>query len=117
MEIKIKDTNVKIKFSFRAELLYEDVKEHSFAGQNLHDWILYFYCTVTANTADGFIEYDDFIVWLDENPEALYEFIQWYSDMQNQIINTRLQTEVNKIKEEDLTEVKKKVGRKKSTKK
>lgn len=80
---------VDIKFKFRSEILFEEVNGKSFTGETISDWLLYFYCTVIANTSDDFIKYDEFVEWLDENPDLLFEFIQWYTEYQSGIIEKR----------------------------
>lgn len=106
MIININGKEIELRFKFRSEILFEEVQSRSFEGKSISDWILYYYCTVIANTDDGFIEYEKFIEWLDENPDSIYAFIQWYTEFQTGIMAKR---------SEQLTqEAKKKAQRKKA---
>lgn len=89
MTITIKERDIDVVFKFRTELLYEDAMEKSFTGNTIREWVTYFYCTIIANTEDGFIKWDEFMDWLDENTDTFYEFISWYNDVQTSIMSLR----------------------------
>lgn len=91
MKININNREIDLRFKFRAELLFEDALEHSFKGENIKEWITYMFCTVIANTEDGFISYADFMEFLDNNMDVFYEFIQWYTEVQQTVIDIRSQ--------------------------
>lgn len=89
MKINIDNQNIELRFRFRSEILFEEIAQKSFQGESVAQWILYFYCTLIANTDDGFIEYDSFVKWLDDNPDALYEFIEFYTKFQSGVLEKR----------------------------
>ena len=89
MKINIKGEYLEIKFNFRAELIYEEATGKTFTGQNNSAWLMYFYATVIADTHDGFISFKDFIDWLSEHPELLYEFVEYYTEFQKNVYSLR----------------------------
>ena len=50
---------------------------------------MYFYATIIADTNDGFISFKDFIDWLSEHPELLYEFVEYYTEFQKNVYSLR----------------------------
>lgn len=112
MKIKIKDAEVELKYKFRSEILFEDVMERTFQGKTVQDWVMYFYCTVVANTSDGFAGYEEFLSWLDEKPETLYEFIDWYAEQQAGIVKKRQEQVAKGMKKKAAAKAR---GRRKST--
>lgn len=105
MEITIKDTKVTLKQSFRTAMLYENITNESF-GNNLNtsNFILYFYCNVLGSEPTLTIGFDDFIDFLDLNPNLLSEFTQWL-------------IETNKVQDKLKGTTEEKTVKKKATKK
>lgn len=83
MTIDFNDKEIELRFSFRADMIYENIMQKSFKAQTETEWIVYFYSTYLAITDDTDLGLDDFILKLDESPKVLYDFIQWYVDFQN----------------------------------
>lgn len=79
MEIKIKDQTIKIKYGFKALMIYERIEDKLFNPETIGDIIMFFYCCVIASNFE--ITYDDFIEWLDENPEKVNEFSMYLKDV------------------------------------
>ena len=104
MVIHINDTEVEIKFSFKAEILYEQAQNESFQGKTTGDWLVYFFCQIIANTNDGFISFDEYLNWVSDptNAVAFYEFIEYYTQYQKNILDLRTlkKKEVTKKKPE-----------------
>ena len=80
MIVNIIDKEVELKFSFKAEMLFEQINEKSFTAQTTTEWVQYFFCVLIAQLGDGALKFEDFIAWLDEHPDTLFEFMQWYTD-------------------------------------
>lgn len=91
LTFEIQGQEVTVKFNFRAELIFEEALSKTFTGKNNSEWIMYFYATLIANTADGFIGFKDFVNWLSENPTVFYDFIEYYTEYQKNIIELREQ--------------------------
>lgn len=72
MEITIKDKIIKLKYGFKAMMIYERIEDKAFAPSSMSDVIMFFYSCILAANAD--VLFDDFIDWLDENPEKVTEF-------------------------------------------
>lgn len=83
MTIDFNDREIELRFTFRADMIYENIMQKSFKAQTETEWIVYFYSTYLAITDDTDLGLDDFILKLDENPKVLYDFIQWYVDFQS----------------------------------
>lgn len=80
MKIKFNNNEYEMKYSFRALMIYENIMGKSFNPQGLTDIIIFFYSTVLANSNNATILYDDFLDWLDENPNELNNFSEWLMD-------------------------------------
>ena len=89
MTIKINDKNIELKFSFRAEMLFEQINEKSFTAANTTEWIQQLFCYIIAMLGDGSVKYDEYLSWLDENPNVLYDFIEWYTTTMTNINEVR----------------------------
>ncbi len=83
MTINFNDREIELRFTFRADMIYENIMQKSFKAQTETEWIVYFYSTYLAITDDTDFGLDDFILKLDESPKVLYDFIQWYVDFQS----------------------------------
>lgn len=83
MTIDFNDREIELRFTFRADMIYENIMQKSFKAQTETEWIVYFYSTYLAITDDTDLGLDDFILKLDESPKVLYDFIQWYVDFQS----------------------------------
>ncbi len=83
MTIDFNDKEIELRFTFRADMIYENIMQKSFKAQTETEWIVYFYSTYLAITDDTDLGLDDFILKLDESPKVLYDFIQWYVDFQS----------------------------------
>ena len=83
MEIVIKNKIVSLKYSFRALMIYENITQKSFNPQGLTDVITFFFSVVVASAKDTTLSFDDFLEWLDNNPDSLNQFSQWLTDVYN----------------------------------
>lgn len=89
MKVNIHDKEIEMKFSFKGEMLFEAISGESFAAKNTTEWIQIMFCYIIAIEGDGFIKFEDFIKYLDENPDKIYEFIEWYTIQMNNINTLR----------------------------
>lgn len=107
MNINIKDKDISLKYGFRALMCYEQINGETFAAHNISDIITFFYCIVMTSEKGINLSYDEFIDWLDENPQQLNIFSEWLNEISQR--NASLYPS-------DDTEKKDKGGKKKSKK-
>jgi len=106
MKVEINNKEIELKYTFRAYMIFEQITDHSFMGNNLSDFITFFYSVLMASDRELAIDFDNFIEWLDDNPDKLNEFTEWM------IANTKKQSELSNSKKE-VKEEKKESGSKK----
>ena len=82
MTIKINDKEIELKQTIRSLLMYESIKGESYQPKNLNDILLYIYCVVVASSKDYSLSYDDFIDWVDDNPDELTQIVKFIQDTQ-----------------------------------
>lgn len=88
MTIKYKEKDITLKNTFRAMMMYENINGSTYLGGGITEAITYFYCVVVASSKDYEIEFDEFVEYLDENPDKLTEFSKWIMEVsknQNQL--------------------------------
>lgn len=109
MKVIIKDQEITLKYSFRALIIFEEITSKTLTvPESLKDILILFYSVILAS-AKGSLQdwtWDNFMDWLDENPEITIEFTQWLKDV--------LETQ-NGITEKHSKDVEKKTRRKSST--
>lgn len=94
MKVEIKNREIELKYSFRAYMIFEQITDHSFTGGNLSDFITLFYSVLMASDRELTTDFDDFVDWLDENPDKLNEFTEWLTS------NLKKQTDLSNSKDE-----------------
>ena len=77
MKVNINNKEVELKYSFRSMIIYEKITNESFSPKGITEIINYFYSTVMASDKTLELGYEEFIDYLDENPERLTEFNEW----------------------------------------
>ena len=82
MEIKLNDKSYELKKTFRSILIYEEIKGELFNPQSVSDILLYFYSTLLASNPSMDITFNDFLEYLDNNPDELNNFVEWI-ELQN----------------------------------
>lgn len=89
MELTINGKSFELRFSFKAEMLFETINGESFTAQSTTAWVQQLFCYIIATLGDGSIKYEEYLAWLDENPAELYEFIEWYTTTMSNINEIR----------------------------
>lgn len=87
MNITINNKKVELKKTFRSVIAYEQAMKQVFNPTTLSEVIMYFYCVIIASDTELEVTYDDFLNWLDDNPNSLKDFTEWLK-MMNEIDNT-----------------------------
>jgi hypothetical protein len=98
MKLTYKEKEYELKYSFRGLMIYENIMKKSFQPQNLTDIIILFYSTLLAAAKDEVIKYDEFLDWLDENPNELNRFSNFLMEVfgLNQFITPEKETTEDK---------------------
>lgn len=77
MNININDKEITLKYSLRAMMMYENVTNKTLNPSDITEVVTFFYCVVLASSKDYSLSFEDFMDWLDENPDTLKEFGEW----------------------------------------
>lgn len=77
MKITYNNKEYELKYSFRALMIYENITQKSFQPNTLTDIITLFYSIVLAAAKGDYIDYEEFIDWLDDNTGELNKFSEW----------------------------------------
>ena len=80
MNIQINGNEIEVKQTFRAHIIYEQITGQTFSPKNVTDIITFFYSSVMACNTDLTLDFNDFIDWLDENPNTLTDFISFLTE-------------------------------------
>lgn len=79
MTIKIRQSEITLKYSMRALFQYENITGQSFNPKTLQDFCTFFYCVLCSSNKDLDLTFDEFVDFLDEDPSKLNEFLEWLS--------------------------------------
>jgi len=77
MNIEYKGKSYNLKWSFRALMIYENITKKSFSPKTISDVIIFFYSILCASAKGDTIQFDDFMNYVDENPQSIAEFSEW----------------------------------------
>ena len=80
MTIKIRQSEITLKYSFRSLFTYERISGQTFNPKTLEDFCTFFYCVVCSSNKDLDLTFDEFIdEVIDPQPEMLNQFASWLS--------------------------------------
>lgn len=79
-KIKIKNKEYKVRYTFRALMLFEQITSKMFSIDNLTDQITFFFCLLLANNPDDKLTYEEFIDALDDDSTILNQFQKFLAD-------------------------------------
>ena len=106
MKIQILGREIELKATFRAYLIFENITGKSFQQlSTLADVLTFFYATILGSAKTTDISFDDFLDFIDENPNIVTEFSEWMAGS-NAVVE---EASNNNVEKED---VKKKTSRK-----
>lgn len=83
MKITIKDNEIELKYTLRSMIMYENITDQTFNPQTLTDMITFMYCVVVASSKDYSLKFDEFIDYVDDNPNIINEFGKWIQETVN----------------------------------
>lgn len=72
-----------LKQTFRAHIIYEQIMGHGFiTTDGLNGVIVLFYSYIMGSNRGATVDYNQYMDWIDDNPEMLTKFTEWIQ-MQN----------------------------------
>lgn len=77
MDIEIKGEVVKLKYSFRALMIYENIMNKSFEGRGITEILTFMYCVILGSQKGLEFTYDEFLDLIDTQPNLIKEFSEW----------------------------------------
>lgn len=88
MKVNINDKEIELKYTFRSMIIYEKITGETFSHKGVTEILVYFYSTLLASYKDLELSFEDFISWLDDNPNVINDFSSWLSSIltRNQFI-------------------------------
>ena len=72
--MKINNTEYKLKYTFRALMLFEQITNKMFTIETFTDQLIFFYCILVSSNTENTLTYDQFMNALDDNPSLLQDF-------------------------------------------
>ena len=77
MIINVKGKDVTLKYSFRAMLMYENIKDEAFAPKTMTDVIIFMLCVIVSSEKTIQLTLDELLDIIDDNPMLLEDFSKW----------------------------------------
>lgn len=77
MNITINNKNIELKYSIRALMMYENIKEETFSPSNITNIVTFMYCIIVSSAKNYSITLDEVLDAIDENNGLLKEFTEW----------------------------------------
>lgn len=106
MKVQILGRDIELKATFRAYIIFENITGKSFQQlSTLADVLTFFYATILGSAKVTDISFDDFLDFIDANPNVVTEFSEWMAGS-NAVVE---EASNNNVEKED---VKKKTSRK-----
>lgn len=83
MNIIINDKEITLKYTMRSMMIYEKITNESFNPKGITQILIYFYSTILASNRDTTLTFEEFMDWIDENPDAMPKFNEWLMSVLN----------------------------------
>lgn len=78
MKVQILGRDIELKATFRAYIIFENITGKSFQQlSTLADVLTFFYATILGSAKTTDISFDDFLDFIDANPNVVTEFSEW----------------------------------------
>lgn len=89
MKVTIKNKEIELRYSFRSMMIYEKITGTSFNPKGVTEIMIYFYSSILASDKNIDLSFEDFMNWIDENPNALNDFTMWITSTltKNSVLN------------------------------
>jgi hypothetical protein len=69
-----------LRESFRVHMIYEEITGESFRPSSIKNILIYFYSHIMAANKELTIDFEAFVDWMDEHPDYLGKFVDWFTD-------------------------------------
>ncbi len=89
MKVTIKNKEIELRYSFRSMMIYEKITGTSFNPKGVTEIMIYFYSSILASDKNIDLSFEEFMNWIDENPNALNDFTMWITSTltKNSVLN------------------------------
>ena len=89
MKVTIKNKEIELRYSFRSMMIYEKITGTSFNPKGVTEIMIYFYSSILASDKKIDLSFEEFMNWIDENPNALNDFTMWITSTltKNSVLN------------------------------
>lgn len=77
MNITINDKEVKLKYSFRSLMVYEQILGKTFEPKGILEILTFMYSVIITSDKELQFTYDEFLDMIDEDPGLIKEFSEW----------------------------------------
>lgn len=84
MIVKIKDKEIELKQTFRSLIQYEEITNKTFNPSSLKEILTYCYCVINNSNKEFKIDYEDFLDYIDDNPNIVNDFSNWLIEINSQ---------------------------------
>jgi len=81
MTFNINGKEYQLKYSFRALMIYENITHKSFNPKTITDMIVFFYSIILAANKGCELMFEEFMDWIDDNPESVNDFSTWLTQI------------------------------------
>lgn len=97
MTIKIGDREIKLRYTMRSLMLYENILKKSFAPETTTDVLVFMFCVIMGSAKDLQLDFNEFLDMIDENPSLMTEFAEWLTGEINKNNTLAPETEEKKV--------------------
>lgn len=77
MILNIKDREVKLRYTMRSLILYENIQNKSFTPSTTTDVLVFMYCVIMGSAKDLDFTFDEFLDMIDEDQTLVIKFSEW----------------------------------------
>lgn len=102
MKIQILDRDIELKATFRAYIIFENITGKSFQDlSTLADVLTFMYATILGSAKTTDISFDDFLDYIDSNPDVVTQFSEWLTKgnaIVGEVSNNNIEKEDSKKK-------------------
>lgn len=77
MIINIKNKEFELKYTFRSMMIYEKITGETFQPKGVTEVMVYLFSTIVASCKGIDLTFDEFIDYVDENPNIINDFNTW----------------------------------------
>lgn len=87
MNITYKGKEYELKYSFRAMMLFENIRKQAFQTKTVTDFIVFLYSIILSQSKDEVIDFNEFTDWLEDNHDVFDAYVKWLLDVYTEQAN------------------------------